>query len=251
MIKQGAFMPNIYRLGQLVITALLRLAVLFLVGSSIQGQDGPVKQKVVEQMRQIANSMKQCSPRRVNTAQQRFCKVTYFYSGPPANLEWDVVPSKTARSPFQGVIEFTLPERSESVEQPNLSDKDRQKCEQDERQDKRDRIAMEAEVSAMGMKDDVAREVQRLEKEGQKYQALAEKKKLHDTYYRYEFDLGSGPPELVKMLLVGKDSDNNIVSKPVSLEAGYIPHPLSWAGTDPAISDPTACWVVSAKSGVK
>jgi hypothetical protein len=62
----------------------------------------------IEQMRHIATAMKACS----EEVEERSDIATY-YVGPPTNVEWDVRKSTTRRSPFQGIITFTLPERSD------------------------------------------------------------------------------------------------------------------------------------------
>ena len=68
----------------------------------------------------------------------------------------------------------------EVLDQPNLPEKARRKCE--------------------NLNGGVPTEVAKLAA------------KHNEGHYRYEFDLGSGPPELVKMLWVYKDKDNNVVA---------------------------------------
>jgi hypothetical protein len=86
------------------------------------------------------------------------------------------------------VIEFTLLNRSRKVEKQNLSKKQQQYC---------------AQMAALegSMQPEVAAKVERLEQ------------KWHDGHYRYEFDLGSDAPELVKMLWVVKDANDTRKSR--------------------------------------
>jgi len=180
------------------VAAFLTFAAPFLAGSFSLGQDDSVRQEAIEQMRQIANAMKQCPERKTKVLmpyESDECQNHYSYIGPPTNVEWDVVPSKTARSPFQGIIEFVLPGRMEHLIKTDLSQKQRQQC----------------------------------EKKMQSLPLGAAYKEKRDFHYRYEFDLGSGPPELVKTLSVWKDENNNIETESVSLG--------------------DACWVSVAKSG--
>jgi hypothetical protein len=149
-----------------------------------RGQEDMTKQKAIDQMRKVANAMKHC-PEQMRHFQDQ-CQIHQLYSGPPSNLEWDVIPSKTVRSPYQGVIEFTLPSRSEDVDTPNQSAKFHQQC-----VDSEARLAVMAAPAA----------VKDAEREG---------------HFRYEFDLGNDSPELVKMLWVSKDKDNNVVSSTAS-----------------------------------
>ena len=150
------------------------------------------KQKAIEQMRQVANAIKQC-PEQMTYQSER--GVNKSYAGPPTNVEWDVIPSTTVRSPFQGVIEFTLPSRWA----PPLCSRPSNPLEEQACQDA---IAETA-------------------KEGPEWR---------DEHYRYEFDVGSDAPELVKMLWVAKDRKNNA---------------LTQEATPPAIHE---CWVEAAKS---
>jgi len=154
-------------------------------------------------MREIVNAIKQC-PEQESSSFEDQCKTYYSYLGPPTNVDWDVLPSKTVRSPFQGVIEFALPTRSKNVEKQNLSKKQHQAC--------ADRAAVEGSIQLQ-----VAAEVEKL---GQKW---------HDGHYRYEFDLGSGPPELVKMLWVVKDANDTTRTSPVAANSN-------------------TCWITKAKS---
>jgi hypothetical protein len=146
---------------------------LFLLGGLAAGQDDPVKQKAIEQMRQIANAIKQCPVKKTRFSQDNPCQAFTHYIGPPTNVEWDVLPSKTVRSPFQGILEFTVPIYSTFIDRDDLSEKDHQKC-----VDKATRLAK------MGLKP------------------LPEKSATLEGRRRYEFDLGSGASELVKMLEV-------------------------------------------------
>lgn len=166
-----------------------------------QEQDESVKKRAVEQIREIANSIKQC-PEQGNNFEDD-CQIHYFYVGPPTNLEWDVLPSKTVRSPFQGVIEFTLPTRSKDIDKTNLPKKQQQKC------------AAMAAANASIQADVLAN----LMKQGPQPQG----------HYRYEFDVGSNAPELVKILWVVKDKDGKETTSAVTY-------------------DPQLCWMAKAKS---
>jgi hypothetical protein len=180
------------------VRTLAALAVPFFLFSFATGQDDPAKQKAIEQMRQVSNAIKQCPEEKVTHEDE--CQVYRYFLGPPTNVEWDVLPSKTVRSPFQGIIEFSLPSRSEFIDKANLPKKIHQKC--------LNRQALTASATAETMK---------------------ELPKWKEGHYRYEFDLGSGVPELIKMLWTVKDKDNNTT-------------------TSAASSDPHACWVTAAKA---
>jgi hypothetical protein len=86
-----------------------------------------------------------------------------FHVGPPTNLEWNVEESKTVRSPFQGIVKFALPERVEESERAKHSKKLHDQY-------------MDATIAQQAYRKDV--------------------------YYQYEFDLGNGNAELVKMLVL-------------------------------------------------
>src|ERR1700719_2259917 len=161
------------------------LALLLMLGGLAAAQDDPAKQEAIEQMRQIADAIKHCPAHR--SSSQDECKVHDYHLGPPTNVEWDVVPSKTVRSPFQGIIEFTLPSGTTDSAQPNLSKKLQQKC--------ANRDLVDAQIRAPALDA-----------------AMKEGPKWREGHYRYEFDLGSGAPELIKMLWVVKDKDNNTVT---------------------------------------
>jgi len=156
MSAQGAQFCMTRQLGRRVTVALI-----FLLGSLVGGQDDHAKEKAVSQMRQIAKAIKQC-PEEIEHRGE--CDT--FYHGPPTNVEWDVLPSKTVRSPFQGVIEFTLPHRRQGVDPATQSKQVHRMC-----------MALEAD-------------------------AARNRPKVQRGHYRYEFDLGSDTPELVKMLWV-------------------------------------------------
>jgi len=153
------------------------LVVLSCFVGSATGQNDAVKEKAIAQMRRIANAMKEC-PEQIQY--QNECALHYI--GPPSNLEWDVVPSKSVRSPFQGVIEFTLPMRVQDVDPSKQSKKVRQSCQE---------MATLAATSP---------------------EAKALASRWREGHHRYEFDLGNDAPELVKRLWVAKDKDNNIVT---------------------------------------
>jgi len=170
------------------------LSVFYFSGPAGWGQDDRVKQEAINQMRQVAKAMKQCSEQQIGIVKGE-CHIVRMYAGPPTNLDWDVLPSKTVRSPFQGIIEFTLPTRSEATDPPNQSTKAHQKC-----------ADSEAELDAAGastraeMADEIA-------KKGPEWR---------EGHYRYEFDVGSDAPELVKTIWVANDRNNNIVTSPAN-----------------------------------
>ena len=69
---------------------------------------------------------------------------------------------------------------------------------------------------------------------------LAEKgPEWRNGHYRYEFDVGSDAPELVKMLWVATDRKNNVVTSPANDCMGC---------TDPAQNDERECWVKAARA---
>jgi hypothetical protein len=177
------------------------IAALFLLGGIVAGQDDPAKRKAVDQMRQIANAIKQCPVQKTVIGPKDACQVSTYYIGPPTNVEWDVLPSKTVRSPFQGILEFALPIHSTYIDRTDLSAKDHQKC-----------VDKAARLAKMGL------------------EPLPEKTPMGEKRRRYEFDLGPGAPELIKMLEVSKDKDNNTV-------------------TSVAPDAANACWVTAAKAG--
>jgi hypothetical protein len=166
----------------------LTVAVICLLGSFAAGQDDPVKQTAIDQIRRVANAIKQC-PEQMSSYQDE-CKVHYSYAGPPGNVEWDVLPSKTVRSLFQGIIEFTLPLRSQDIDRANQSKKVHQKC-----ADRETTMAAMAALAAPALAE-----------------AAKEGPKWREGHYRYEFDVGPDAPELIKMLWVVKDKDNNTVT---------------------------------------
>jgi hypothetical protein len=156
------------------------LGVVLCLASCAVGQEDPARQKAIREMRRVADAMKQCSEQRSKSYQDD-CEVWYFLTGPPANLEWDVLPSKTARSPFQGIVEFTLPSHKQDLDPPNQSKKAHDSCY--ERKMLIDQMAVEV-----------------WSKQG------STTPPPHHYHHRYEFDLGSDEPELVKMLLVDDET---------------------------------------------
>ena len=97
------------------------------ITDSAVAQDDLAKQKVIAQIRRVADAIKQCTEQ-ITSTEKGPCGTSSKFDGPPANVDWDVVSSKTVRSPFQGVVEFTLPSRSEYTDLPGLSNKAKQKC---------------------------------------------------------------------------------------------------------------------------
>jgi hypothetical protein len=142
----------------------LSLMIIF-IAAPVHGQRPQAAQQdtaqeiAAAQMRRIATDMKAC-PEEV----QSQTELATYYAGPPTNLEWNVEPSKTpVRSPFQGVVTFSLPERSEETETAKHSKKLHKQY-------------MDAEL----------------------YQIAYG----HPGHYRYDFDLGNDSPDLVKALFI-------------------------------------------------
>ncbi|MGA7794080.1 MAG: hypothetical protein WCA19_13660 [Candidatus Acidiferrales bacterium] len=156
---------------------------LFLIAGC--GQADRAKREAIVQMRDVANAIKQCPEQQVNSI-QTVCHVYNSYTGPPTNLEWDVLPSKTVRSTFQGTLEFTLPHRLETLDPPNQSIKDHDNC------------VLGSAMNALKNGDESH------EPEGPKWR---------EVRFRYEFDLGDAP-ELVKSVFIAKDRSNNAVTSP-------------------------------------
>jgi hypothetical protein len=161
---------------------------LFLLGGGLSvGQEDSAKQKAIEQMRRIANAMKQCPAEK--SSFQDECQVYTSHLGPPTNVEWDVVPSKSVRAPYLGIIEFTVPNRRERTDVANLPKKLQRKC-----ADRKDAMAsQELQIDA---------------------QAMREGPMWKDGHYRFEFDVGLSKPELVKMLWVVKDRNDKVITSP-------------------------------------
>lgn len=138
------------------------------------------------------------------------CYTDDAFAGPPLNVEWDLLPTTTARSPFQAYLEFSLPSERH-VAPRSLEDKKASK--------QRDRNrAVEADVA-----ESLARAEQTL------LLGLDELPEAsRELRYHFEFDVGSDTPELVKMLWVAKDKDNNTITK--------------------AVTDNHSCWVAAAQA---
>jgi len=183
-------------------TMLATLLPLLLLGGLSAGQDDPAKQRAIDQMRRIAGAMKLCHEEK--SSYQDECQVHTYHLGPPTNVEWDVLPSKSVRAPYLGVIEFTLPNGREEIDAVNLPKKLQKKC--------AERKAAMASAEAQALARDM--------REGPMWR---------EGHYRFEFDVGSSKPELVKMLWIAKDRNNNVVTSPVT--------------------ESTSCWIVRAKSG--
>jgi hypothetical protein len=132
------------------------VTILCLLGTLAAGQETATKEKAISQMRRIADAMKQC-PEEIHDQTD----YGIYYWGPPLNVVWDLMDTKSARSPFQGFIEFSLQRRSEETPKAKRSQKLHEKY-------------MDYDL----------------------YQTTYPKR----GHFRYEFDLGSDTPELVKML---------------------------------------------------
>lgn len=162
---------------------------LFLLSGLSVGQEDSAKQKAVEQMRRIANAMKQCAEEK--SSYQDECQVYTSHLGPPTNLEWDVVPAKSARVPYLGIIEFTVPKRRERTDVANLPKKLQKKC-----------AYLKEEMASQELQIDA--------------QAMREGPMWKDGHYRFEFDVGLSKPELVKMLWVATDRNDKVVTSPAN-----------------------------------
>lgn len=140
-------------------------AMVFVLGVAIappvqkdQQNGARVPDAVLDQMRQIAREMKACGE---EVESQTDLAIYYF--GPPASLDWSVKPADGEPARFQGVITFTLPERSEETDKAKRSSKLHKEFLETE--------AYRAELAEHG-------------------------------HYQYEFDLGNGKPDLTKTLFV-------------------------------------------------
>ena len=135
-------------------------------------QADKAKERAIGQMRRIASAIKKC-PEVIQFEEE--CAVHYI--GAPANVEWDVLPNKTVRAPYQGILEFTLPQRSQDVDSAKQSARVHQRC-----------IDMARAAATSGIK-------------------------IKHGRYRYEFDLGTDAPELVKMLwIVDQTKETSVAS---------------------------------------
>ena len=123
-----------------------------------QQDGGRVPDAVLDQMRQIAREMKACGEE-----VQSQTDLAIYYSGPPASLDWSVKRADGGPAAFQGVITFTLPERSEETDKAKRSSKLHKEFLETE--------AYRAELAEHGR-------------------------------YQYEFDLGNGKPDLTKTLFI-------------------------------------------------
>jgi hypothetical protein len=122
------------------------------------GKQDAAQKTAVAQMRRIATGMKAC-PEEIQSQNE----LGTYYAGPPTNLEWNVEPSKTVRAPFQGIVTFSLPERSEETEAAKHSKRLHKQY-------------MDAELYKIAYG--------------------------HPGHYRYEFDLGNDSPDLVRALFI-------------------------------------------------
>jgi hypothetical protein len=191
---------------------LTTVALLCLCAGLSKGQDDAARQKAkaTEQMRQVAKVIKQC-PGSVNTespSSHKECFSIEAATGPPVNVTWDVYESKTARAPFEGWVEFDLP-GSWSDTQLHPADRQVAKgCDKNHRTEAElaDMLAQLLLRVALGVPDDVE---------------LPRSKMWH---YRFEFDVGSDNPELVKMLWTDQ------------------------SGKAQPVTDSSSCWVKAAQS---
>jgi len=74
-------------------------------GATIEANSQPA----VNKLREVARTIREC-PEAIET-ETKWGKgpleISRLYIGPPKNVVWDVVPSKTVRSPYAGYIEFS------------------------------------------------------------------------------------------------------------------------------------------------
>ena len=137
-------------------------------------QSEPAKETAMNQMRQIVEAIKKC-PEEIDEQGEYWVD----YDGPPYNVEWDILPSKGVRSPFQGWVEFTLSRRSQETE------KKRSGKLHEEYMDHATQLRIAFP--------------------------------FRNPTFRYEFALGSDSPELVKMLRFSQNPLNADTAKPVSV----------------------------------
>jgi hypothetical protein len=190
------------------VTAVLLLCLL--VGAS-EGQNDPAKEKAkaTDQMRQVAHAIKQCPPAvdRVPPPHSK-CFGTEADAGPPVNVTWNVKDSKTARAPYEGNVEFDLV-ASWSLNRLQPTDRKVAKACDRTFQIEADLASIWAQAALrarLGLADDVD---------------LPRSKIWH---YRFELDVGSDNPELIKTLWTDE------TGKAQALTAGH------------------SCWVKAAQS---
>jgi hypothetical protein len=194
----------------------MRLAgvvLLCLCASLSKGQDETARQKAkaIEQMRQVAKAIKQC-PAKVDTNSpspaNNLCFSITAETGPPVNVTWDAHASKTARAPFEGWIEFDLPGGWSDDQRHSADPKVAKTCDRNFRMEA-ERADMLAQILlrvALGVGDDV------------------ELPRSNMWHYRFEFDVGSDEPELVKTLWIDR------------------------TGKAQPATDSSSCWVKAAQS---
>jgi hypothetical protein len=178
-----------------------------------EGQDdaAPQKAKAIEQMRQVVKVIKQC-PGKVDRESpfpsNNQCFSSEAATGPPVNAIWDAHESRTARAPFEGWVEFDLP-GSWSDHQLHPADRKVAKvCDRNSQTESEvaDILAQAMLRVALGVGDDV------------------ELPRSQMWHYRFEFDVGSDNPELVKMLWTDQ------------------------SGKAQPVTDTNSCWVKAAQS---
>jgi hypothetical protein len=151
------------------------------------GQNDPAKEKAkaTDQMRQVAQAIKQCPPAvaRMSPPNSQ-CFSTEAKAGPPLNVTWDVVEKRTARAPYQGYVEFELPATG-LIDQLQPTDRKVAKaCDRNYQIEAQGAtfVAQAGLAAELGLPDDV------------------EPPRSKVWHFRFEFDVGSDDPELVKML---------------------------------------------------
>lgn len=154
---------------------LFALILLSLFAALAAAQDTSAKGKAIGQMRRVAAAIKQC-PEVVKYQDE--CAT--YYVGPTANVEWDVVDSKTVRSPYEGILEFSVLDRQKAADTSRQPKKVQEKC-----------LFLSAAFA----------------------KAAANAKKGH---YRYEFDLGTDTPEVVKMSWIVDETKESSPENPTS-----------------------------------
>jgi len=175
----AAFMPREEKSGDQVAATIEHTQVATTAATT------PAKQMAIEQMRQVAKAIKQCPPvvDRMSSPNSQ-CFSTEAKAGPPLNVTWDVVEKRTARAPYLGYVDFELP-GTWLIDQLQPTDRKVAKaCDRNYRIEAQGAtfLAQAGLAAELGLPDDV------------------EPPRSKVWHFRFEFDVGSDDPELVKML---------------------------------------------------
>jgi hypothetical protein len=162
-------------------------------------------------MRQVAKAIKECpeaADRESLSSLHEKCFSPEASAGPAMNVTWDVEERKTARSPYQGYVEFDLPSTWGVIPIQPTDQKVAKLCKRDYSTEAQ-RTSWEAQWALgvmLGLGNDI------------------EPPRSKVWHYRFEFDVGSDNPELMKTLWVDETGKAN------PMTAGY------------------SCWVKAAQS---